>query len=176
MAFERLGTKFYIQYKEHKKLLENNISKARYGFLLSGFLLIASTFYAHKQSIKIATWPQVNGHLHYSYTLNRSTPSRGVNGKDVAIIRYSYKVNGKIYAGSRLMALDFIFTPKKEIDNLKRGVNAVYFNPIKPSESFLSKKHPTTAIMILVLVGLLMIFIGAILPIILRSMYNGNKP
>lgn len=140
--------------------------------ILVGLLILSGAFFSHIQAKRLINWESTLGTLEYAYIQNRSTPSRGVWGKNVAVLNYYYTVNNQKFSGSRLMMLDFIFTPTEKVKTLKKGSIAVYFDPKNPQRSLLFPDYPGTSISMLGLVGILVLLIGITLQKIVRAIIN----
>lgn len=126
----------------------------RTALILTGLLILSGAVTSHIQAKHLSNWESTLGTLEYAYIQNRSTPSRGVWGKNVAVLNYYYRVNNQSLSGSRLMMLDFIFTPTEKVNALRKGANTIYFNPKNPNESLLFLDYPATSISMLGLVGI----------------------
>lgn len=120
-------------------------------------------------SKKIKQWPSIKGHLNEKW-LGKPTHTTTDTPDDMKIFaKYSYFVNGVKYNGENVYALEIM---KGERTALSRMTNKtmrsiendpkVYYNPNKPSESFLLFDR-MWIFWILIIVGTLMILFSFLL-------------
>ena len=148
------------------------MTRTRVLLMIAGFLMISGAFFSHIQAKRLLNWDTTQGTLEYVYIQNRSTPSRGILGKNVSVLKYHYMINDQRLYGSRLMMLDFIFTPTEKVNSLKEGAIIVHFDPKNPQKSLLLNDYPGTSISMLGLVGIIVSLIGITLKKIVRTLIN----
>jgi len=131
-------------------------------FFLIGVAAVAYYFYARRKASKTYSWPATEGRIEISRVTVSEDWDPDTNTRTISYapeVRYSYKVNGKDYLGSRIW---FGGAPGGSNRRKVEAIVAryplgsrvtVYYNPEKPAEAVLVRGNPPGGALLLVVGG-----------------------
>lgn len=118
---------------------------ARGILLVLGLSILGYVFDFYIEARDYSKWVSTKAQLESLEIYNASSPTvvgASDSGSDYGRVKYRYLVNNKEYIGIRIMPLQHVYIPREKLIDLKLGEIEIFYNPSKPSESYIYAISP----------------------------------